>query len=263
MDRAYLIQRRTLPESHTLENYNLGFQYELPASFVLETSYIGNKGTRLEANGLDALDQLQVSALAFGDNLIRPLSANPGLAPLPYPGFTGTLAQALRKYPQYNGVSRIYANFGTSHYDSLQLQMTRHFTNGLSVLAPYTRSKALFTGSESLIDAASSQDVYNRGLEKAPTRLAFPKSSSSPDLELPFGKANPVMCPACSAILSEAGRQPESKTTAPVIRSKSPPAETISRRFSMAPTVLMLWPVFRLNSTARRRYRWTTLETAI
>ena len=131
-----------------------GSNMQLPASFVLEASYIGNKGTRLEANGLDALDQLPVSALAFGDRLIQPLSANPGLAPLPYAGFTGTLAQALRRFPQYNGVSQIYANFGTSHYDSLQLQLTRHFTNGLAILAAYTWSKALFTGAESSIDAA-------------------------------------------------------------------------------------------------------------
>lgn len=185
----------TAPDSTRVayaQNYNLGFQYALPASFVLEASYIGNKGTRLEANGLDALDQLPVSALALGDNLIRPLSANPGLAQLPYAGFTGTLAQALRRFPQYDGVSRIYANFGTSHYDSLQLQLTRHFTNGLAILAAYTWSKTLFTGSESSIDAAGSQDVYNRRLEKAPTSFSIPQVFKLTWIyELPFGKGKP------------------------------------------------------------------------
>ena len=51
------------------QNYSLGVQYQLPASFVLEVGYIGNKGTRLEANGLENLNQLPVSAQALGDDL--------------------------------------------------------------------------------------------------------------------------------------------------------------------------------------------------
>src|SRR6185503_8298151 len=70
------------------QNYSLGIQYQLPASFVLEVGYIGNKGTRLEANGLDNLNQLPVSALALGDDLIQPLSARPNLGiPVPFAGF--------------------------------------------------------------------------------------------------------------------------------------------------------------------------------
>ena len=53
------------------QNYNFGVQYLLPASTVLEVSYIGTKGTRLEAPGLDDLNQVQASALALGDALLR------------------------------------------------------------------------------------------------------------------------------------------------------------------------------------------------
>ncbi|MCI0421349.1 MAG: hypothetical protein L0312_19345, partial [Acidobacteria bacterium] len=92
----------TAPDSTRVgyvQNYNLGFQYALPASFVLEAAYIGSKGTRLVASSFSQLDQLPVSALALGDRLIQPLSANPGLAPIPDPGFNGTVAQALRRFP--------------------------------------------------------------------------------------------------------------------------------------------------------------------
>ena len=172
------------------QNYNLGAQLELPRSMVLEVSYIGNKGTRLEANGLDQLDQLPVSFLALGDKLLQPLSANPGLAPLPYPGFTSTLAQALRKYPQYNGISQIFANFGTSHYDSMQVTLTRHLTNGLALLGAYTWSKAIVTGSESAIDAQGSQDVYNRRLERSLTSYHIPHFVKVTWIyDLPIGKA--------------------------------------------------------------------------
>jgi Carboxypeptidase regulatory-like domain len=171
------------------QNYNLGIQFQLPASTVLEVSYLGNKGTRLESNGLDQLDQLPVSMLALGDRLLEPLSANPGLAPLPYPGFNGRVAQALRGYPQYNGITQIFANFGTSHYDSLQVSLTRHLTNGLAVLGAYTWSKAITVGSDSAIDARASQDVYNRDLEKSLTLYHVPHFLKLTWIyDLPFGK---------------------------------------------------------------------------
>ncbi len=59
------------------QNYSLGVQYQLPANFALEVGYLGNKGTRLEANGLDDLNQLPVSALRYGDDLFQQLSARP------------------------------------------------------------------------------------------------------------------------------------------------------------------------------------------
>jgi len=171
------------------QNYNFGLQYMLPAAFVLEASYIGNKGSRLEARGLDSLNQLPVSALALGDKLIQQLSANPGLVPLPYPGFNGTVAQALRPFPQYADVSQTFAYFGTSHYDSLQLQVTRHLTRGLAVLGAYTWSKAIFTGSSSAIDSAGSQNVYNRRLERSITDFSIPHILRLTWVyDLPFGK---------------------------------------------------------------------------
>jgi Carboxypeptidase regulatory-like domain len=171
------------------QNYNLGIQYQLPASFVIEVGYIGNKGTRLEANGLDDLNQLPVSALQYGDRLLQQLSANPGLVPVPYPGFNGTVAQALRPYPQYTGIGQIFANFGTSHYDSMQVQVTRHLTRGLAVLGSYTWSKAIFTGSDSQIDAAGSQNVYDRGIEKTITSFNIPHFVKLTWVwDLPFGK---------------------------------------------------------------------------
>ncbi|MGH9840165.1 MAG: carboxypeptidase regulatory-like domain-containing protein [Blastocatellia bacterium] len=171
------------------QNYNLGIQYQLPASFVLEVGYLGNRGTRLEANGLDDLNQLPVSALQYGDRLIQQLSANPGLVPVPYAGFNGTVAQALRPFPQYTGIGQVFANFGTSHYDSLQVQMTRHLTKGLAVLGAYTWSKALFTGSDSAIDAPSSQNVYDRSIEKTITSFNIPHFLKATWIwDLPFGK---------------------------------------------------------------------------
>jgi carboxypeptidase family protein len=172
------------------QNYNLGFQYQLPAELVMEVSYIGNKGTRLDVGGLDNLNQLPLSELKYGDDLIENLSANPHLAQLlPYPGFSGTVAQALRPFPQYANIGQIFANFGTSNYNSLQIQMTRHLTRGLAIMGAYTWSKAIFIGSDSAIDSAASQNVYQRHLERTITSFSMPHIFKLTwVLDLPIGK---------------------------------------------------------------------------
>ena len=115
---AFIGIRYVPPDSNRLpyvQNYSFGFQYQLPASTVLELNYIGNKGTRLDAPGLDDLNQVRSSALVLGDALLDPLSAHTGLVPSPYTGFNGTVAQALRPFPQYQGINQgQWPDFGTS-----------------------------------------------------------------------------------------------------------------------------------------------------
>jgi hypothetical protein len=172
------------------QNYSLGFQYQLPAALVMEASYIGNKGTRLDAGGLDNLNQLPLSALSYGNALIDRLSDHPELGHLlPYPGFSGTVAQALRRYPQYTNIGQTFANFGTSNYNSLQVSLTRHLTRGLAIMGAYTWSKAIMLGTDSAIDSAASQNVYQRHLERSITSFSMPHIFKLTwVLDLPIGK---------------------------------------------------------------------------
>jgi hypothetical protein len=155
-----------------VQNWSLGFQYELPKSFVLEINYVGNKGTRLETDGLDNMNALPATILSMGQILTDPWTPASGV-PQPFPGFTGTVLQALRPYPQFTGISQQFSNFGNSTYNSAQVQLTRHFTRGLSVLAAYTWSKAIGLDA-SAIDAVSPADVFNRSLEKSILRFNTP-----------------------------------------------------------------------------------------
>lgn len=171
-----------------VQNYSLGVQVELPARVVLETSFIGNVGNRLLSRGLDLLNQNPVDILRFGDALLQPLANNPGLAPLPYEGFTGTLAQALRRFPQYQGVSQYLPNFGHSSYNSLQLMGRKYFSSGLSVLTAYTFSRTI-ADAESALDNIGAQDVYNRRLERSVTSFHTPHNFKLSWLyELPIGQ---------------------------------------------------------------------------
>ena len=78
----------------------------------------------------------------YGDLLFSNLSSQPQLGiPLPYPGFKGTVQQALRPYPQYTGITLLNSFRGKTRYNSLQTTLERHFSKGFALVAAYTLSK--------------------------------------------------------------------------------------------------------------------------
>ena len=171
-----------------VQNFNLGLQFQLPKETVLETSYIANRGQRLASGGLDALNQLPVDALRFGDSLIQPLRTNPQLGALPFPAFTGSFAQSLRRFPQYTGVGQFLPNFGRSAYDSLQVMLNRRMSKDLSMLVAYTFSKGI-SDTSSPLDGIGAQDVYNRRLERSVVDYNFPQVLKVTWIyALPFGQ---------------------------------------------------------------------------
>lgn len=170
-----------------VQNWNFGVQYQLPASSVLEINYVGNKGSRLIARGFSQPNALPYSIVQqYGDILTRPWSASSPI-PQPFAGFTGTNLQALRAYPQFTGINDVFPNVGTSSYNSLQVQLTRHFTKGLAVMGNYTWSKAIGL-TDNAIDSESVSDVYNRRLDRGITNYHIPHVAKiSWVYELPIG----------------------------------------------------------------------------
>ena len=84
---------------------------------------------------------------------------------LPYGNFPGnqTVLQSLLPYPQYTvnggaGISPTNAPLGSTWYDSLQLNLTKRVSHGLTVSTNYTYSKNL--------DLMTSPDIFNRSLGK-------------------------------------------------------------------------------------------------
>ena len=175
-----------------VQNFNVGLQFQLPHETVLETSYIANRGQRLNSGGLDALNQLPVDALRFGDSLIQPLRNNPQLGALPFPNFTGSFAQSLRRFPQYTGVGQFLPNFGRSAYDSLQIMVNRRMSKDFSVLLAYTFSKGI-SDTSSPLDGIGAQDVYNRRLERSVVDYNFPQVFKLTWIyALPFGQGKMI-----------------------------------------------------------------------
>ncbi len=140
------------PESGRLPriyNWNFTIQREITKDLTVEAAYVGNRGTRLIAGYLKNLNQNDFSVLSMGDKLLEqingPADAERLGIPYPYPGFTGSVAQALRPYPQYQGIFDPQATVGESNYNALQLRATQRLWHGLDYLVSYTLSKNITT----------------------------------------------------------------------------------------------------------------------
>jgi hypothetical protein len=151
------------------QNYQLSVQRELGAKTALEAAYVGVKGKWL-GNGLISLNQVDPRYLSLGSLLTQSVTSAAAQAAgirVPYAGFTGSVAQALRPYPQYLNIVNNSNPNGNSTYHALQVKLTKRLTHGLTVQGAYTFSKSLTDGNIAAGGGAAGQDFYNRRLEKS------------------------------------------------------------------------------------------------
>ncbi len=191
-------QSTTAPDSNRLpyvQNWNFTIQRELPGQTVLEIAYIGNKGTRLWGRPFGNLNALPASVLRYGDILRERSDRYPEFRP--YASFPGaqSVAQALRPFPHFTGLSEAYPYNTNSSYNSLQITATRRFQNGLGILAAYTFGKTIGYNDDNGPDSyyTAAQDVYNRALERSVAGFHLPHQFKLTWIyDLPIGKGKPL-----------------------------------------------------------------------
>lgn len=180
------------------QQWNLNIQRRLPGKFLLDTGYVGNKSSGLKNTALTRYNQLPWSVVErFGRNLTNAVTNEAQAAAngikYPYAGYRGTVAGALREFPQIQGIntfSGFAAPLGFSTYHSLQVTLDRQFSNGVSMYANYVWSKTL-SNIESSFEGENSGplDYYNLKLEKTPATYDIPHMFKAyAQYDLPFGK---------------------------------------------------------------------------
>ena len=189
------------------DNFAFSIQRQLGGSMVAEVAYSGVMGEHLQTSLLD-INQINPSYLtAFGtiaqsltvlNSQVGSATANAAGIRAPYAGFTGTVAQALRPYPQYNVIDT-YAgqgdHSGHSTYHAIYLKFQKRYSNGLTFQGSYGLSK-LLTDSDSAWGNANggggpqyAADQYNRGLEKSIGQYDVTHDFKfSTVYDLPFGR---------------------------------------------------------------------------
>src|ERR1035438_6243955 len=159
---------------------------------TLSVAYRGSSGHCLPGAGNlgPMTNQIPLQYITLGSLLGQTLSATtlaqaqavfPNIG-IPFPNFTGTIAQVLKPFPQYSGISNPWANLGISTYNSLQTTLTRRFSQGLTFTLAYTFSKQL----DDLV--GTPRNPFNDGLERGPGTIDHPQVGSFIFVyQLPFG----------------------------------------------------------------------------
>jgi hypothetical protein len=140
------------------QNWQLSIQRQLGSKLAVDAAYVGTKGNHLIAAN-QIFNQVDPKYLALGSLLDADINS-PGASAAgihaPFPGFAGTVAQALRPYPQFQDI--LTANIfgadktGNSSYHAFQLKMQGHVGKSLNLTLAYTFSK-------NLTDNANNRDL--------------------------------------------------------------------------------------------------------
>jgi hypothetical protein len=175
------------------QNFSQGFQVVLPKDFSIQASYVGTLAQRLTMTR--NINQYPDQFLALGTRLNARV-------PNPFAGVitdttsalsqpTTTVAQLLRPFPQYTGVTESSLPYGRSWYHSLQVEVSKRMASGLYFGIAYTNAK--------LLEATSWLNPNSAKPERVISNSDRPQRFVTHGLyELPFGRsivttANPVV----------------------------------------------------------------------
>ena len=174
-----------------VQQWSYGIQKALPASTVIDVSYVGNRD-RLPCGSSINLNQLPQGVL---NNGLLERVANPfaGVLTGALGGATTTRGQLMRRFPQYQSVLNLSDSSANSTYHSLQARMRKRYSHGLYLLTSYTYSKLLTDSSLGSGGvggtAVSLQDAYNLRAEKGPSTSDLRhRIVVAGSYDLPFGK---------------------------------------------------------------------------
>ena len=181
------------------QQWNFAVQRELMKNMVVEVAYAGSKITHVGIPDTN-INQLTASQLALGPALLTRV-ANPFFGQIPRSSSLGDptipVAQLLKPFPRFTNVTFYRNNVGNTNYNALQAKLEKRFSQGLSFLVSYTRSK-LIDEASSVFDASiltgpianfPVADSFNRKLERDLSTGDIPNVFvTSFTYDLPIGK---------------------------------------------------------------------------
>lgn len=180
------------------QQWNINVQRELPYNMFITAAWVGNRIIHLPSQN-NRIDQMNPSYDASLGSMLSDVfqsgqTSLDGVA-LPYANFvndfggSATVAQALVPYPQYSYIFNNFEGSGTTYYQSMQVEVEKRFTDGLSFLAGYTLSRLMDSTSSGFSSFTSGGiNKYNQKPEWAISQSDEPQTlKASGTYELPIG----------------------------------------------------------------------------
>jgi hypothetical protein len=146
-----------------VQQFNMNVQQDLGRNYTLQIAYIGHLGQRLNSN-FQRPNSLPYNDLLLGGPILNKLVSQ--LTPqdrayasglgitipaAPYPGFAGSVAQALKPFPQYGFVVNENENQGRDYYNAVQMNVNHNFASGLQAGVSYTFSRLITNAGEDVL----------------------------------------------------------------------------------------------------------------
>ncbi len=171
------------------ERWSIGVQQMLGAGFMLDASYVGNHAVKLPVvRDMDAIPDASLSALPGRDqttiNSLSQQFPDPFYGLVSSYGTTISRAQLLKPFPEFSDVQETDSN-GYSHYNALQLQLSKRFSHGFMLNVAYSFSKLL--DATSYLNGGDAMPWYGISSYDRPEILAI-----SEVWDLPFGRGRTV-----------------------------------------------------------------------
>lgn len=179
-------------EAPMLQMWTLSVQRQIPWHTMLTIDYTGNRVTHLSGYNINPIEQPNPSVLQYGSCLTSNIASNLTGTPCsgitaPYANFASnfgggaTVYQALKPFPQYSGVSRVWDQAATSYFSAIQFQADKHLSNNFNLLANIELPR-LYDNMATVVNKYNPQQMW--GLD---TTGSF-ESKFAGTYELPFGQ---------------------------------------------------------------------------
>ena len=195
------------------QQWNFTIQHQPFQDWLFEAGYVGNRGVHLFMYNQN-LNWLPDSTVAAYGSALNNQVANPFYGIIktgPLASATVPQAQLLLPYPQFTGLSgsiqggivNPFSYLNNSTYHALTLKVERRFSNGLSFLAAYAKSKLLDEGDNLTqvrpggVTGTTVQDWSNLSAERSKSLYDVPQRLVITTLyALPFFKKGNLMARA-------------------------------------------------------------------
>jgi trimeric autotransporter adhesin len=192
----------TVPDKKTrsagyVQQFSLEVQRELPGSLVLTVGALGSHSIGLLSQGVN-INQLNPTYFGYGavlnQSVANPMFNKGGV------GTVGTATisrnQLWRPFPQFTSVALSNLGRADARYYSFYVRGERRYSNGLSLLASYTRSRSLdnvlgqsLPGTTSVTSAGGAQNAYDLNAEFGLSTQDVPnRFTAAITYELPVGR---------------------------------------------------------------------------
>ena len=179
-----------------IQEWTFDVQQQIGKNAAIEFAYVGNHGTRLVDPQMANINQLDPKYASLGSLLTQQANSTAAVAAgikLPYPSFRGTVAQALRPFPQYMGLTSIAAKRGMNSYNAGQIIYRQRTGFGLTFFGGYTWSKNLGYNSPSFDGSGAVDNALQNVSDPTAERSYLPQDVPHSLIlnyvySLPFGK---------------------------------------------------------------------------